>query len=139
MATEAAILRTAMRRFSALRRLVPLGTLHNAREYDRARRLLDLLIDEIGEDEKHPSADLAEALGIFIERYEARHVRMPASRPRDLLRFLMQQHGLVQGDLPEIGSQGVVSEVLRGKRRLNARQIGLLSRRFGIAADLLID
>jgi HTH-type transcriptional regulator/antitoxin HigA len=50
----------------------------------------------------------------------------------------MEQHGLVQSDLPEIGSQGVVSEILRGKRRLNARQIRALTRRFGIAAELLL-
>ena len=40
--------------------------------------------------------------------------------------------GLRQSDLPEIGSQGVVSEVLSGKRDLNARQIRALSERFGV-------
>jgi HTH-type transcriptional regulator/antitoxin HigA len=45
----------------------------------------------------------------------------------------MQQHGLSQGDLPEIGSQGVVSEILRGKRELNRRQIEALARRFHLS------
>ncbi len=31
----------------------------------------------------------------------------------------MEQHGLKQGDMPDIGSQGVVSELLSGKRELN--------------------
>jgi len=35
----------------------------------------------------------------------------------------MDQHGLTQSDLPEIGSQGVVSEILSGKRELNARRL----------------
>jgi HTH-type transcriptional regulator/antitoxin HigA len=35
----------------------------------------------------------------------------------------MEQHGLKQTDLREIGSQGVVSEILSGKRDLNVRQI----------------
>jgi HTH-type transcriptional regulator/antitoxin HigA len=48
----------------------------------------------------------------------------------------MEQHGLSQGDLPEIGSQGVVSEILRGKRELNVRQIAALSKRFGLPADV---
>jgi HTH-type transcriptional regulator/antitoxin HigA len=45
----------------------------------------------------------------------------------------MEQHGLRQRDLREIGSQGVVSEVLAGKRELNVRQIRALSERFGVS------
>ena len=51
----------------------------------------------------------------------------------------MEDHGLRQSDLPEIGSQSVVSEVLAGKRKLNARQVKALSRRFGLPADLFLD
>ena len=109
------------------------------RDYLRARRMLDRIIDAIGNDESGPAADLAETLGIFIERYETRHVRIPATTPADVLRLLMEQHGLVQSDLPEVGSQGVVSEILRGKRQLNARQVLALTHRFGIPADLLLN
>ena len=56
-----------------------------------------------------------------------------------MLRFLMEQHGLSQSDLPEIGSQGVVSEILSGRRLLNARQITVLVARFGVSADLFIE
>lgn len=136
--TEAARLENAVRQFVRLQRVVPLGNLRTRRDYLRARRMLDRIIDSIGEDESGPAADLAETLGIFIDRYEARHVRMAATTPADVLRLLMEQHGLVQSDLAEIGSQGVVSEILRGKRRLNARQIRALTQRFGIAADLLL-
>ena len=55
-----------------------------------------------------------------------------------VLRFLMQQHGLRQSDLPEIGSQGVVSEVLADKRELNARQIRRLARRFGVSPAVFV-
>ena len=51
---------------------------------------------------------------------------------------LKQQHGLRQSDLPEVGSQGVVNEVLAGKRVLNARQVKALSQRFKVAADVLL-
>lgn len=136
--TEAAQLENAVRQFVRLQRVVPLGNLRTRRDYLRARRMLDRIIDSIGEDESGPAADLAETLGIFIDRYEARHVRIAATTPADVLRLLMEQHGLVQSDLAEIGSQGVVSEILSGKRRLNSRQIGALTRRFGIAADLLL-
>lgn len=46
---------------------------------------------------------------------------------------LMEEHGLTQSDLPEIGSQGVVSELLRAKRELNVRQIRALSQRFSVS------
>lgn len=48
------------------------------------------------------------------------------------------QHGLRQSDLPEIGSQGVVSEILVGKRELNIRQVRALSERFGVSAATFI-
>ena len=54
------------------------------------------------------------------------------------LKFLMAQHGLNQSDLPEIGSQGVVSEILSGKRELNIRQVRALSQRFGVSAATFV-
>ena len=45
----------------------------------------------------------------------------------------MEEHGLSQSELPEVGSQGVVSEVLNGKRELNTRQIEALSLRFHLS------
>ena len=47
---------------------------HNENEYEEAVRLLDNLIDTIGEDERHPLASLMELLGIIIEKYEDEHV-----------------------------------------------------------------
>ena len=44
-----------------------------------------------------------------------------------------RRHDLTQSDLPEVGSQGVVSEILGGKRTLNVRQIRALSGRFGVS------
>jgi HTH-type transcriptional regulator/antitoxin HigA len=49
-----------------------------------------------------------------------------------VLRFLMDQHGLKQSQLPEIGRQSVVSEILAGKRSLTVDHIRNLSARFGI-------
>jgi transcriptional regulator with XRE-family HTH domain len=45
----------------------------------------------------------------------------------------MEEHGLTQSDLPEIGSQDVLSEILRGKRELNVRQIRALATRFHVS------
>ena len=108
------------------------------KEYDRLVRLLDELIDEIGEDESNPLASLMETLGSLIESYESTHIPEQAGDPVEALNLLLKEHGLRQSDLPEIGSQGVVSEILSGKRQLNLRQIKALSQRFGVSPAVLI-
>lgn len=51
----------------------------------------------------------------------------------------MQEHGLKQADLAEVASQGVLSEILNGKRSLNLRQVKLLAKRFQITPESFID
>ena len=62
---------------------------------------------------------------------------LPGS-PVTVLRFLMDEHGLTQSDLPELGSQGVVSEILRGRRQINVRQVRALSARFCVSPAVFI-
>ena len=53
------------------------GTLyvpHTEKEYENLVRLLDDLIDEVGEDESHPLASLMEVVGVLIEKYEDENV-----------------------------------------------------------------
>lgn len=111
---------------------------HTEDQYEDAVRILDELIDKIGEDENHPLASLMETLGTLIETYESQHFPETASDPVGVLHFLMDEHGLKQGDLSDIGSQGVVSEILRGKRELNVRQIKTLSRRFNVSPAVFL-
>lgn len=112
---------------------------HTEAEYNRLVALLDELIDDIGEDETHPLASLMETIGSLIEAYETHHVPEPEGHPIDVLKLLMNEHGLTQSDLPDIGSQGVVSEILSGKRQLNGRQIKALSKRFDLPAAVFLD
>jgi HTH-type transcriptional regulator / antitoxin HigA len=44
------------------------------REYRQLVKLLDRLVDEVGEDEDHPLASFMEVLGVLIEKYEDEHV-----------------------------------------------------------------
>ena len=125
--------------YRTLRRHIPLGVIRSRAEYDRAVATLDTIIDEIGEDETHPLADLAEALGVFVEAYDQLHYQTPSPSPRAMLRFLMEQHDLRQSDLPEIGSQGVVSEIISGKRSLNVRQVSRLAKRFNVSSSVFVE
>ena len=128
----------ALRDYRRLRGTVPVGPLRNRRTYQRALKILDAVLDAIGEDENHPLADLAETVSVFVERYEQEHIPVPKTRPVDMLRFLIDQHGLRQADLKEVGSQGVVSEILAGRRKLNARQIRRLAQRFGVSPAVFL-
>ena len=68
--------------------------------------MLDEIIADIGQDEAHPLANLAEALALFIHSYEETHARIRESTGPEVLQLLMEEHGLTQSELPEIGSQG---------------------------------
>jgi HTH-type transcriptional regulator/antitoxin HigA len=125
--------------YRRLRRFIPLGVLRSEKEYRKAMAILDEILDEIGENEAHPLADLAEALAVFIHSYEEVHAKIPEAGGAEVLKSLMEEHGLRQSDLPEIGSQGVVSEILSGTRELNVRQLRRLAKRFGVSPAVFIN
>ncbi len=118
--------------------IAPLLTIRNERGYDAAVKRMNELLDEIGTNEKHPLYSLLDTLATLIHAYEEEHYPIPASTGADVLRFLMEEHGLTQSDLPEVGSQGVVSEILNGKRELNVRQIRALAERFKVSTSVFL-
>ena len=111
---------------------------HNKKAYNKLVNLLDSLIDEVGNNENHPLASLMETIGSLIETYESQYIDEIEGNPIAALNTLMEEHGLKQSDLSEIGSQGVVSEILSGKRQLNVRQIKILSKRFKVSPSVFI-
>jgi len=116
----------------------PLLTIRNGREYELAVKRLNSLLDEIGTNERHPLYGLLDTLGTLLHAYEEKHYPIPEASSADMLRFFMDEHSLTQSDLPEVGSQGVVSEVLNGKRELNVRQIRALAGRFRVSPAVFI-
>jgi HTH-type transcriptional regulator / antitoxin HigA len=111
----------------------PLLAIRNAREYDAAVQQLNELVDEIGDNPRDPRYRFVETLSVLIEAYDAENHALADASGVESLKYLMEEHDLTQADLPEIGSQGVVSEVLRGKRELNVRQIEKLAARFHVS------
>jgi HTH-type transcriptional regulator/antitoxin HigA len=100
--------------------------------------LVDRLVDLIGDDRRHPLCGLLDTLGTLVHAYEEVHDPLPEGSPLDVLKALMDEHGLSQRDLPEIGSQGVVSEILHGKRMLNVRQVACLAKKFAVSPAVFI-
>lgn len=116
----------------------PLLTIRDEGEYNAAVERMNELIDEIGTDESHPLYSLMDTLGTLIQAYEEEHYPIPEAKGAEVLRFLMDEHKLTQSDLSEVGSQGVVSEILNGKRELNIRQIRLLAKRFNVSTAAFV-
>lgn len=124
-----------------IRATVPdFGPIRSKRAFERMSALMNVLLDEVGDDEDHPLADLLDVVSTLVMQYEeANEPKIESADPREILRFLMEQHELRQTDLAkEVGGQGVVSEILAGKRDLNARQIRALAKRFSVSPAVFI-
>ena len=81
--------------------------------------------------------ELAELLTLLIEDFESKRYVLPRAKPVEVLRFLMEQHGLKQKDLADVfGTRSIVSEVLSGKRKLNREHIRRLSERFHVSPEV---
>jgi HTH-type transcriptional regulator/antitoxin HigA len=113
---------------------VKIGTITSEREFKRVVKFMNGLVDVVGDDEDHELASLLDVVGQFVEEFENAHHAIPDASPQDVLRFLVDQHGLKQTDLAaEIGGQSVVSDILNGRRPINARQAKALGIRFGVS------
>jgi HTH-type transcriptional regulator/antitoxin HigA len=104
----------------------------NEGQYNQIVKLLDEITDTVRDNEKHPLANLMDVLSVLIETYENQHIPEPNSDPVSVLKHFMKEYRLKQKDLPELGNQGIVSEILNGKRKLNLKQIKALSKRFNV-------
>jgi HTH-type transcriptional regulator/antitoxin HigA len=99
---------------------------------------ISILMRELQEGSLDPSNREAvkrylDAVITFIEDFEKETLSIGTVTPEEMLRFLMEQNQLTQYDLArEVGGQSVVSNILRGKRRLTREHIERLSRRFHI-------
>jgi HTH-type transcriptional regulator/antitoxin HigA len=113
-------------------------SVHTEAEYARARATMDALLDEIGDDESHPLAEVLDYLSDRIRVYEAEHVRIPDAEPSEMLRFLMEQHGLKQDDLSDCAPQSRISDFLSGKREISKEIAKKLAARFNVRADLFL-
>ncbi len=112
-----------------------LVVIDSAAELVRARALVDRLWDS---DKPADLARLAAQARLIAAYEESRWPQRPPSTA-DLIRHLMDQHGLSRADMvPILGTPSRVSEVLRGKKGLSMAMVQRLRARFHIPADVLL-
>lgn len=115
---------------------LPPQPMKNKKMYQAYRQAIQILMRESSALGAADSAAVAQYLrGVIplVAQYEKSELPVGSATPEEVLGFLMDQNELSQYDLAkELGGQPVVSEVLRGKRKLTREHIERLSKRFAI-------
>ena len=102
-------------------------------ECDRREEQIKNLI-KLNEDKKDVQISyLIQCMALTIQDYEKQEFPLEKPTAIEVLKYLMEEHGLNEGDLPEIGDENLVSELLAGKQELNLTMIKLLGSRFGVS------
>ena len=114
------------------------GPVRDEAHYEQLLSFVDEAFERFGDDDSHPIFSLVSVVADRIREYEARVHPWQELAPHALLRELMEEHGLRQSDLPEVGTQSVVSDILAGKRSLNLRQVKALSERFHLPMEVFV-
>jgi HTH-type transcriptional regulator/antitoxin HigA len=122
--------------YDALLRKIPPKVIRTQKENDAYTEILYDL-DRRSKTLTPAEKELAELLTLLIEDFEEKRYQLPRAKPLEVLRFLMDQHGLKQKDLVDVfGTPSIVSEVMSGKRELNKDHIKRLSERFQVSPEL---
>ena len=104
-------------------------------EYDRLLAVAERLMFS---DRTPEATVLFRLLVLLVETYETKAHPMDKSKPHERLQHIMESSGTHQADLVgAIGSSGVVSEIVNGKRAISKRQAKLLGDRFKVSQNCL--
>jgi HTH-type transcriptional regulator/antitoxin HigA len=104
-------------------------------ELARVRKLVDRLWSS---DDPADIARLQAQARLIAAYEETKWPRRPPSTA-EMIRHLMDQHGLTRADLvPILGTASRVSEVLRGEKGLSMTMVQRLRARFRVPAELLL-
>src|SRR5947208_16765462 len=106
---------------------------------DSDAELARALVDRLwGSDDPADMGRLQAQARLIAAYEESKWPRRPSSTA-ELIRHLMDQHGLTRADMvPILGTPSRVSEVLRGRKELSMAMVQRLRARFRVPAELLL-
>jgi HTH-type transcriptional regulator/antitoxin HigA len=107
-------------------------------DYEQASAMVNFLLGIVHDNEDHPLADVLHYFGDQMERYEDEHYPMPEIKPHEMLRCLMDEHGLKQEDLADCVPQSCISDILNGNHAISKEIAEKLAHRFHVHADLFL-
>ena len=120
------------------KQVIGVTTVHNDADYAQARATMDALLDEVGDNESHPLAEVLDYLADQVKAYEDEKFPIPEAAPKEVLRFLMSQHDLRQESLGGCAPQSRISDILSGKRTISKEIAKRLAHRFHVRADVFL-
>jgi HTH-type transcriptional regulator/antitoxin HigA len=118
--------------------LIGVTTVRTEADHARASATIARLLDVVGEDEHHPLAEVLDFLSEQVRHYEDHAAPIPDAPPAEVLRFLLEQHGLRQEDLSDCAPQGRISDILQGRREISKAVAKRLAQRFRVRADVFL-
>ena len=124
--------------WAAFDRVAHLRPIRSEEEYDRTVTLMNYLLDVIGDKPDDALSGLLDLVGELVADYDASHYAIEAAEPREILRSLIEQRGLRQGDLAEVLPQGNLSAILAGKRKISAPLAGKLAKYFNVSPAVFV-
>jgi HTH-type transcriptional regulator/antitoxin HigA len=127
-----------LRAWLPFKKLLGVTSVRTEEDYAQARATIDALLDEVRDNESHPLADVLDYLADQVKAYEDENVQIPEAKPSEVLRFLMEQHGLKQEDLGDCAPQSRISDILSGKRSISKEIAKRLAHRFHVRADVFL-
>jgi len=97
------------------------------------------LVEKLMTSDRPADTVRLQAQARLIAAYEETKWPRRAVSTADIVRYLMDQHGLSRSDMiPILGTASRVSEVLSGKKGLSMTMVQRLRARFGVPADVLL-
>ena len=117
--------------------LHPPRPIHDAVDYDNA---MEFVMAMAGHKLTPDQEDFLQVLSEMILQYDQEHdVPLKRGTPRQRLKYLVDQAGMSASDLGRLlGSRGLGSLLLTGKRELSKVHIRRLAEHFKIRADYLL-
>lgn len=105
---------------------------------EAAQDVIDSLIDQ--KSLTLEERDYLSLLGSLVSEYEQKHHPIPDIYGVELLKVLTEEHGLRQKDLlPVFKTESIISDVLKGKRKMTVGHIKGLSRFFKISPSVFFE
>ena len=127
-----------LRAWMPFKQVLGVTSVRTEKDYAQARATIDALLDEVGDNESHALADVLDYLADQVKTYEDENAQIPEAKPSEVLRFLMEQHGLKQEDLGDCAPQSRISDILSGKRSISKEIAKRLAHRFHVHADVFL-
>ena len=110
-------------------------------EYDGLFELIESIFKAAGANPEHgPYSTLLDIASTYAHDWEEQHHPMPMGDPVNVLKFLMDEHGVSQADLirANITDQPTLSRILSGQRSISKVIAKRLGGHFKLAADTFL-